>query len=154
MTIAIRLARLVASGCGVGHAPFAPGTVASAIALLLGAFLLRVSPTLLPIIAAISAFAGLWAITAARIDDDPGWVVIDEFAGQFLALCGLVHATWPGLLAAFLIFRFLDIAKPGPIAWADRQNNPAGIMADDIIAGAIAAGILWAVRAHWPAVFY
>lgn len=149
----VGLARLIASGCGVGYAPIAPGTVASAIALLIGALLLRVSPTLLPIIAAITAFAGLWAVTAARAEDDPSWVVIDEFAGQFLALCGLVHATWLGLLAAFLIFRLLDIVKPGPIRWADRQNNPAGIMADDIIAGAIAAAILWAMRSHWPAVF-
>jgi phosphatidylglycerophosphatase A len=149
----VRFGRLIASGCGVGYAPFAPGTVASAIALLIGALLLHISPALLPIIAAISAVAGLWAIAATRVEDDPGWVVIDEFAGQFLALCGLTRATWPGLLAAFLIFRLLDIAKPGPIAWADRQNNPAGIMADDIIAGAIAAALLWAMRAHWPAVF-
>jgi phosphatidylglycerophosphatase A len=149
----VRFGRLIASGCGVGYAPFAPGTVASAIALLIGALLLHISPALLPIIAAITAVAGLWAIAATHVEDDPGWVVIDEFAGQFLALCGLARATWPGLLAAFLIFRLLDIAKPGPIAWADRQNNPAGIMADDIIAGAIAAALLWAMRAHWPAVF-
>src|SRR5579863_812130 len=111
MMTAKPLARLIASGCGVGYAPFAPGTVASAIALLLGALLLHTSPTLLPVIAAISAFGGLWAVTVARAQDDPGWVVIDEFAGQFLALCGLAHAAWPGLLAAFLIFRLLDIAK-------------------------------------------
>ncbi len=42
----------------------------------------------------------------------------------------------PGLLAAFLMFRLLDVAKPGPIGWADRQGGAAGIMADDLIAGA------------------
>ncbi len=68
-------------------------------------------------------------------------------------MCGLTHATVAGLIAAFLIFRLLDITKPGPIAWADRQKTPAGIMADDIIAGAIGAGILWAMRSQWPAVF-
>jgi len=36
------------------------------------------------------------------------------------------------------------------VGWADRQGGAAGIMADDLIAGAIAAGILWAVREHWP----
>jgi phosphatidylglycerophosphatase A len=51
------------------------------------------------------------------------------------------------------MFRLLDITTPGPIAWADRQNTPAGIMADDIIAGAVAAGILWAMRSRWPVVF-
>jgi phosphatidylglycerophosphatase A len=144
------LSRLIASGCGCGYAPIAPGTVASAAAVLLGALALHVSFALLPVLAATAAFGGLWAVSAQHVEEDPSWVVIDEFAGQWLALCGLAAATWPGLIAAFLIFRLLDIAKPGPIAWADRQKSPAGIMADDIIAGAIAAGILWAVRAHWP----
>jgi phosphatidylglycerophosphatase A len=42
------------------------------------------------------------------------------------------------------------VAKPGPIGWADRQGGAAGIMADDLIAGAITAGILWAIGSHWP----
>jgi phosphatidylglycerophosphatase A len=41
--------------------------------------------------------------------------------------------------------------KPGPIGWADRQEGAAGIMADDVIAGAITAGILWAIGSRWPA---
>ena len=49
--------------------------------------------------------------------------------------------------------RMLDVAKPGPIGWADRQGGAAGIIADDVIAGAIAAGILWAIQAHWPGAF-
>ena len=148
-----RAARIIASGCGTGFAPFAPGTVASAVALIIGVLCLHVSPFVLPFFAAIAAFAGLWSVTAARAQNDPGWVVIDEYAGQWLAMCGLAHATSFGIIAAFLIFRLLDITKPGPIAWADRQNTPAGIMADDIIAGAIGAGILWAMRSQWPAVF-
>jgi phosphatidylglycerophosphatase A len=55
-----------------------------------------------------------------------------------------------GLLAAFFIFRLLDVAKPGPIGWADRQSGAAGIMADDVIAGVITAGILWAINSRWP----
>ena len=62
----------------------------------------------------------------------------------------LPHASLAGLLAAFLIFRLLDVAKPGPIGWADRQGGAAGIMADDVIAGAITAGILWAIGSRWP----
>jgi phosphatidylglycerophosphatase A len=54
------------------------------------------------------------------------------------------------LLTAFVIFRLLDITKPGPIGWADRQHGAAGVMADDVIAGGITAGILWAVGSHWP----
>jgi phosphatidylglycerophosphatase A len=149
----MNVSRLVASGLGTGYVPVAPGTVASAVALLIGALVLQSAPAALPLVAALAAFAGLWSVTVAGIEDDPGWVVIDEYAGQWLAMCGLARASWLGLIGAFLIFRLLDITKPGPIAWADRQKTPVGIMADDIIAGAIAAGILWAVRSRWPAMF-
>jgi phosphatidylglycerophosphatase A len=47
-----------------------------------------------------------------------------------------------GLAAAFLLFRLFDIAKPGPIGWADRQDGPASIMADDLLAGLAAFLIL------------
>ena len=143
--------RLIASGLGCGFAPFAPGTLASAVTLLPGALMLHLSPAALPAAALIAALAGLWVIRAAHVVGDPGWVVIDEIAGQLLALCGLAHASVAGVLAAFVIFRLLDVAKPGPIGWADRQGGPAGIMADDVIAGAITAGILWAIGLRWPA---
>jgi phosphatidylglycerophosphatase A len=146
----MKLPRLIASGFGCGFVPAAPGTAASAIALLLGVALMQYSPALLPAVALIAALGGVWAIHAARVDGDPGWVVIDEFAGQWLAMCGLAHATLPGLLAAFIIFRLLDVVKPGPIGWADRQGGASGIMADDLIAGAITAAILWAIRSRWP----
>jgi phosphatidylglycerophosphatase A len=146
-------ARLIASGFGCGFAPVASGTVASAVTLLPGALLLHAFPALLPAVTLITAIVGLWAIHAAHVDGDPGWVVIDEIAGQFLALCGLARASFTGLLAAFLIFRFLDVAKPGPIGWADRQGTTAAIMADDVIAGAITAGILWAIDLRWPMLF-
>jgi phosphatidylglycerophosphatase A len=149
----VRIARLIASGCGCGLVPFAPGTVGSAVALLSGALLMQLSPYTLPIAVLAAIVGGVWAIRAAAIDGDPGWVVIDEFAGQWLALLGLSHASFAGLLAAFVVFRLLDIAKPGPIGWADRQGGAAGVMADDVIAGAIAAGILWAIDTRWPELF-
>ncbi len=150
------LARAIASGFGSGYAPWAPGTVGSAAALGIGCLLLPWSPAALPIAAALAVFAGIWAIGAsAAAADDPGWVVIDEFAGMWIAMLPLAPlpggALSPiGLLAAFLLFRLLDVTKPGPIGWADRQHNAAGVMADDVIAGAIAAGIIWAARNRWP----
>lgn len=149
----MRIARLIASGFGVGYAPIAPGTVASALTLLPGALLLHISPALLSFVALVTVLAGVWSIRISNIDGDPPSVVIDEVAGQLLALCGLLHVTPLGLLAAFLLFRLLDIIKPGPIGWADRQGGAAGIMADDVIAGVVAAGILWATRSHWPGTF-
>jgi phosphatidylglycerophosphatase A len=82
-------------------------------------------------------------------DHDPSEVVIDEVAGQWIALLpvliGASHAgvdalaLWPGWLVAFFGFRFFDILKPGPIGWADQRGDALGVMLDDIIAGVAAA---------------
>lgn len=142
----------IASACGCGRFPVAPGTFTSFVALLVAAPLL-LQPYALAAAILVAMLAGYWAIRSLNIDDDPNWVVIDEVAGQWVALLGLASVTLPGMLAAFVVFRILDVVKPGPIAWADRQRGAAGIMADDIIAGAITAGIVWALRSHWPGVF-
>ncbi len=144
------LARLIASGFGVGYAPAAPGTVGSLLAVLLGVLLMLASPVALPVAALAATIGGVWAIRAARVGGDPGWVVIDEVAGQWIAMLALPRPVWPGLLAAFALFRLFDIAKPGPVGWADRQEGAVGVMADDVIAGAIAAVILSLVRLWWP----
>jgi phosphatidylglycerophosphatase A len=149
---ALRPARLIAGGFGCGLVPYASGTLGSALAVLLGWGLMARLPRALPLAVMLASIAGLWAIRAARIEGDPSWVVIDEIAGQWAALLGLARPSWPGLAAAFVLFRLLDIAKPGPVGWADRQGGAAGIMADDLIAGGLAAGILWAVRSRWPGV--
>ena len=146
----VSLPELIAAGGGAGFSPYAPGTAGSAVAALVGAGLLKLHPTALITAALTASLVGFWAVRAARVDGDPGWVVIDEFAGQLIALLGLAHPSGTGLLAAFLLFRLLDIVKPGPIGWADRQTGAFGIMADDIVAGLIAAGLLLGLRAAWP----
>jgi phosphatidylglycerophosphatase A len=108
------------------------------------------SPLVLLAAALLATFGGLWAVRTAQIEGDPGWVTIDEFAGQWAALLGLAAATPLGLLVAFALFRLFDVTKLGPVGWADRQHSAVGIMADDLIAGALAGGILWAVRSRWP----
>ena len=150
---ALSFSRIIASGFGAGFFPWAPGTAGSFVALLVGAVLLWLSPVAVPVAVLGATFGGLWAVTAARAGDDPDWVVIDEFAGQWIALLPLARPTLPGFVAAFLLFRLLDVVKPGPIGWADRQRGPAAVMADDLIAGAITAGILWAAQTRWPGVF-
>ena len=164
----MKAARLIASGFGLGFAPRAPGTVASAAALALGALLKLASPGFLPLATLVVIIAGMWAIGAVERETgdaigDPGWIVIDEVAGQFVALLGLARLQlgWlsvAGLAGAFLLFRLLDIAKPGPVGWADRQRGPAAVMGDDLVAGAITAGILWAIGrwvsgGHFPGLF-
>jgi phosphatidylglycerophosphatase A len=150
--VALSISRIVASGFGIGFFPVVPGTAASLLAVVLGVGLSSLSPFALPAAVLVAAFGGLWAIGAAGGDDDPHWVVIDEFAGQWIALLPIGRPTLAGLAAAFLLFRFLDIVKPGPVAWADRQRGPAAVMGDDLVAGGIAAGILWAVQSRWPGV--
>jgi phosphatidylglycerophosphatase A len=146
----MRFARFVAAGFGTGYAPVAAGTVASAVAVLVGALLLEVSPAVLAAAALLATVGGTVAVERAGVTGDPGWVVIDEFAGQWITLLALAKPTVPGVVAAFLLFRLLDISKFGPVGWADRQHGAFGIMADDVIAGLIAAAILGLVRMLRP----
>jgi phosphatidylglycerophosphatase A len=142
------MSRLVASFFGVGFFPVAPGTAGSAAALLIGAGLMLGPSWLLPLGAALAATVGYLVIPRAVTDPeaDPGWVVIDEVAGQWIALLGLAGVSGIGLMAAFVGFRLLDIWKPGPVGWADRQAGAFGIMTDDILAGSMTALTLYVVR--------
>jgi phosphatidylglycerophosphatase A len=155
--------RFIAAGLGTGFSPIAPGTVGSLLGLALGAALLAVSPYLLLAATLLIAFGGLPIVARAvgialrptvqalpGDHADPGWVVIDEIAGQCLALLALPRPSWAGVALAFVLFRLLDVTKPGPIGWADRQGGAWGIMADDIIAGFIACLIVGAAHVKWP----
>ncbi|MGD0108140.1 MAG: phosphatidylglycerophosphatase A [Rhodopila sp.] len=142
----MRAARFIAAGFGTGYAPLAAGTVASAAAVVTGAGLQLLSPWALALAALLATVGGYLAIKRAAIEGDPGWVVIDEFAGQWITLLALGRPTIPGLLAAFALFRLFDITKLGPVGWADRRHGPFGIMADDVIAGCLAAALLILLR--------
>ncbi len=143
-------ARLIASGFGSGLVRFAPGTAGSFVAVILGAGIMHLSPPALPLAAAAAYLAGLWAVRACGAEEDPGWVVIDEFCGQWISMLGLATPSPAGLLAAFVLFRVFDIVKPGPIRTAERLGGAQGVMADDVVAGAVAALLLWMVRTGWP----
>ncbi|MBE7210701.1 MAG: phosphatidylglycerophosphatase A [Gluconacetobacter diazotrophicus] len=146
-----RLARLIASVGGVGFCPVAPGTAGSLVALPLGAALLR-RPAALFAVATTVSVAGIPAVRRAGNGADHGWIVIDEVAGTLLTLLGLCslpglpapagRARQAGVLAAFAIFRALDIAKPGPVGRLDRRHDAVGVMADDIAAGLLGAAAL------------
>lgn len=95
---------------------------------------------------AMCVSAGLWALRSQGLgDEDPGWVVIDEAAGTFLATLGLGLA---GAIVAFVVFRAADIAKkvfPG-VAQAESVGGPVGIMADDLVAGLYGLAAGWLVE--------
>ena len=138
-------ATLLATWFGSGLLRVAPGTCGSLAALpFAAAFVLVGGPWLLALATAAAFALGLWAsarYAAAGGQPDPGAVVIDEVAGQWLALIPLPLD--PGLyLLAFLAFRLFDIVKPWPVGWADRSlSGGFGIMADDILAGIYAGAV-------------
>ena len=86
-----------------------------------------------------------WTYVEAAGQADPGAVVIDEVAGQWLALIAIPLDPLLYLLA-FLAFRLFDILKPWPVGWADREvKGGLGIMLDDALAADYAAAVLWGV---------
>jgi len=96
--------------------------------------------TLLLILVAIVSLVGVWAASRAeRISQkkDPSIVVIDEVAGQMVALLSMPFwlATWWSVLSAFLLFRLFDIWKPYPVRRLEALESGLGIMADDVLAG-------------------
>lgn len=146
----MNLARFIASGFGTGFCPVAPGTAGSLAALVIGVLLLRLAPAALPVAILLACILGVWSIRGAAGADDPGWIVIDEFAGQWVAMLPLIGlapsiTAFAALAASFALFRLFDITKPGPVGWADRRHDAVGVMADDLIAGAMAAAVLWAI---------
>ena len=99
----------------------------------------------------MAIFIGLLAIgRMPEAASDPGWIVIDEIAGQMIPLLALYEVTIWGALIAFGLFRLFDIWKPGPVAWADRRKDEYGIMGDDIIAGLMAWLVMLALHLVSP----
>ena len=130
----------------------APGTWGSLAALGLAYVICLIGGPWLFLIKTIAVvLLGIWTIgqqIAGQPDQDPSEIVIDEVAGQWIALLPVVFggwnagvplsALWPGWIAAFVLFRLFDIWKPGPVGWADRRGGAVGVMLDDLIAGVFA----------------
>ena len=139
--------------CGVGYLPLMPGTFGSlvgvAIFLLLAA---RTNPLVVVVLIIVITLAGFWA--ASRTEElsgrkDPGKVVVDEVAGQMIALLPLtVFVVTPlAVIVSFTLFRFFDIVKPYPAGRLESLKGGFGIRCDDLVAGAYAAVIASVVLA-------
>ena len=143
-------AKVVATLGGIGLARPAPGTWASAFVLPLA----WLGPLACLGLAALLAVAGFWAVrrlSREGAERDPGWVVADEGAGQLLVLAAVpAGAPWLWVVVAFALFRFFDILKWGPVGWADRRKGFFWVVVDDLIAGAMGAGAMLALRALLP----
>jgi phosphatidylglycerophosphatase A len=149
MAIRNRLADAISTWFGCGYAPKAPGTAGSAAAIALAILIEHYTaskPGWFALLALAISVPGIWAagVTARRRNlKDPGIVVVDEVAGQWLALGAARVLNWKSYLAAFLLFRLFDIWKPPPARQAESLPGGLGIVADDLIAGAYAALVLW-----------
>jgi phosphatidylglycerophosphatase A len=125
-------ATLVATFFGIGWLRPGPGTWGSAATVLLWAGL-----ALAIAMAVLIALIGIPAATRVARGSgtkDPQFVVIDEVAGQLVALIG-VPLAWKSFLAGFILFRVFDIVKPPPVRQLEAIPEGAGIVLDDVAAG-------------------
>ena len=139
--------------CGVGYLPLAPGTWGSLVGVGIFLLLTRVIAgnalvaMVLVFIIVVTA-VGTWAAT--RTEElsgrkDPGKIVVDEVAGQFIALFPLtLFSSWStvAVIVSFILFRFFDIVKPYPANRLQELNGGAGVMFDDLVAGVYTAVIV------------
>jgi phosphatidylglycerophosphatase A len=148
------MSRAVATCLGIGFLRPASGTWASAVTVALAVAAYEAGWALLvPVGFALATLAGFWAVPRYLRDrpgEDPSEIVIDEVAGQLLALSftviplwrhgvdDLALAAWPGWVAPFVLFRLFDIWKPWLVGRADRMGSVAGVMLDDLWAGLFA----------------
>ena len=133
---------LLAFGFGAGLSPKAPGTMGTVVAVLIYLVLPNMPPIIYAGLILLSFVFGIWICGKTAEDlgvHDHGGIVWDEFVGywvtMFMAPSGLF---W--VLLGFVLFRLLDIFKPWPIKWADKElAGGLGIMLDDVLAGIMAA---------------
>ena len=137
-------AHFIALGAGSGLSRLAPGTAGTlwawAVFLLLQIWL---TPLQMGVLIAASTLVGWWActITAQHMGvADPGAIVWDEVIAFWLVLWLVTPTTFWGQLGAFILFRYFDAAKPGPVRWADSLfkgfgwRGGWGIIFDDLVA--------------------
>jgi phosphatidylglycerophosphatase A len=137
------------SGFFTGLSPIASGTVGSAVAALVYFIPGGTNYIVLLVLAAVAFTIGMMYADEAEkaIGNDPSFVTIDEFAGQWIALASPIvipHLYW--VILTFFVFRAFDIAKVWPASYFDRQHGATGIMVDDVIAGVyanIASHLIW-----------
>ena len=140
---------LLATWFGAGYLPKAPGTWGSLGALPFAWLIMDQGGVWSLVVACVAVFAvGLWAswdyMKRTNLHD-PGSIVVDEVAGQWIVLC--LAPLDPVVYAlGFALFRLFDVLKPWPVSWADRRVGGAlGVMLDDVLAGLYGLGVLWAV---------
>lgn len=148
-----RVSWLIATFFGIGHLQPGSGTWASAVTVLVWWAVARMMnpawllPAALVLAVAVTLIGIPHSTTVARESGrkDPGFVVIDEVAGQMIALIA-VPLNWKYLLASFILFRSFDIVKPFPLRRLEGLPEGTGIMMDDVGAGLYALVLVHALH--------
>ena len=128
----------------VGYAPLAPGTVGAICAWGPAWFVvhrLGFPAWSFALLAIVIAPLGIWSAGVASShfgSRDPSKVVIDEVMGQWIAIAPAAQDSWPQWIAAIVLFRFFDIAKPFGIRRLEALTGGFGVVADDVGAGVCA----------------
>lgn len=154
--IALRraVARVVATAGGAGYAPWAPGTWGTAVAAVLAWGLAPCSTAEMALITLTVTLVGTWATAEAQAQwgtHDDQRVVVDEVVGYWLTVLLVDRGSLAWLALGFVVFRLLDIIKPWPIRWIDRNVRGAiGVMADDLAAGLAGSVVLLAATKLVP----
>ncbi len=134
------MARVFTSVFGLGLSPFFPGTVASFAAVWGLRFREPSVPELWTGILISALLCVLLTPVIEKVKgNDPGEIVLDEWAGQWTAFILLPHFNWPVLISGFLIFRIFDILKPLGINRLQKLPGGYGVTADDLLAGVYTA---------------
>ncbi len=143
--------RLLATGAGVGHVPFAPGTAGSLLGAVLCFPLLYLPwPVYLGATLALTALA-VWVAGRVAVElaqPDPPEIVIDDIAGMWIAAVALPPTLYD-LSAVFLLFRLMDVVKPAPIPRLERLRGGFGIVADDVAAALLARAMWWLLKVNF-----
>jgi phosphatidylglycerophosphatase A len=140
------LARVLATWFGCGYAPKGPGTAGSLGALLVVWPLRNQPPWFFAALALAMLAPAIWSAgsTALQVGKkDPQIVVIDEVAGQWIALAGALAYSPAAWISAFVLFRAFDIWKPWPVRQLEKLPGGTGIVMDDVMAGIYAALVLY-----------
>ena len=135
----------LAFGFGSGLSPRAPGTAGTVVALLLYLWMADWPLLFYSVFLLLAAVVGVFLCGESSrqlgVHDHPG-IVWDEFVGFWLTMWA-VPAQWTWIVLGFVVFRVLDIVKPWPIGFLDKNfEGGIGIMLDDIVAGLMACATL------------
>ena len=148
--------RLIGTLFYFGLFPFAPGTVGSILAIIIGIILFKLIGIIYFCICIFFIFfIGWWVcskITLKTKNKDPSEIIVDELVGQWITLLPVFWFAEKNfestnipifeLFLALILFRIFDIIKIGPVKWADNLTSGLGVMLDDLFAGILSAIIL------------